>query len=333
MQIHYVNTTNFWVITMLKRNNLKSKYRLSIFLICVSINCDTNITNPNIDTTKRIAYISNDDENPGIYTMDVDGANKKLIYSTSVYLGGISWHPDGSKIVFTQYGNVHALDLLGLGTTRLTNLKYNYSPKWSPDGTKIVFCSTRDNEGTIYDNGVDVFIMDADGSNQINLTNNPASDSGPSWSPDGSKIVFSSWRDGVNIGEIYVMNIDGSEQTRLTYNSYVDDYPDWSPDGSKIVFSSHKNNWPEIYIMNSDGSGQRRLTFLQSGYYPSWSPEGDRIAFIASVSRSLSDPAVDSGPGPYDLFVMNRDGSNIINLTNSPWHEYHPAWSPTSIGR
>ena len=105
--------------------------------------------------------------------------------------------------------------------------------------------------------------MNADGSNQTRLTNNPASaDGSPSFSGDGSKIAFSSTRDGLDglNKEIYVMNADGSNQTRLTNNPASDDSPSFSGDGSKIAFSSTRDGTVEIYVMNADGSNQTRLT-------------------------------------------------------------------------
>ena len=90
--------------------------------------------------------------------------------------------------------------------------------------SKIAFMSSRDGD-------FDIYVMNADGSEQNNLTNNPARDSSPAWSPDGKKIVFPSDRDGNY--EIYVMDADGSGQKRLTNNSAYDGAPTWSPDGKK----------------------------------------------------------------------------------------------------
>src|SRR5216117_1854859 len=98
--------------------------------------------------------------------------------------------------------------------------------------------------------------MNADGSDPRNLTNNPGGDDTPAWSPDGTRIAFTSARDGN--WEIYVMNADGSNATRLTDNGAQ--MPAWSPDGTRIAFTSARDgNW-EIYVMNADGSDPRNLT-------------------------------------------------------------------------
>src|SRR3990172_1844040 len=116
---------------------------------------------------------------------------------------------------------------------------------------KIAFASERDGNYEIY-------VMDADGSNPTNLTNDGATDGGPAWSPDGGKIAFTSERDGNY--EIYVMDADGSNPTNLTNNSAWDSEPAWSPDGSKIAFESYRDNNREIYVMNADGTAQTNLT-------------------------------------------------------------------------
>ena len=127
----------------------------------------------------------------------------------------------------------------------------------------ILFTSNRDGNEEIY-------VMNADGSNQTRITNNHSIDSLAEWSPDGSKITFYSDRDGNN--EIYSMNADGSNQTRLTNNSADDRYSIWSPDGSKIAFTSNRDGNYEIYVMNADGTNPIRLTNNSADdENPSWS--------------------------------------------------------------
>ena len=174
---------------------------------------------------------------------------------------------------------------------------------------RIAFQSNRDGDHEIY-------VMDADGSNQTNLTNNPAHDYAPAWSPDGTKIAF--YRNPGGNDDVYVMNADGTAQTNLTARPGVDATPDWSPDGARIVFMSNKNSTDgQIWVMDADGSNQNRLTF--SGAFdrdPAWSPDGNKIAF--GSNRDGND----------EIYVMNPDGSGQTRLTGDSDRDWFPAWSP-----
>jgi WD40-like Beta Propeller Repeat len=129
---------------------------------------------------------------------------------------------------------------------------------------KIAFYTDRDGNNEIY-------TMNPDGSAPTRLTNNPAFDALPHWSPDGTKIAFETDRDG-NV-EIYTMNADGTNQTRLTNNPAVDELPDWAPDGTKIAFDTNRDGNQEIYTMNADGSSQTRLTNNPAvDQDPNWQP-------------------------------------------------------------
>lgn len=180
---------------------------------------------------------------------------------------------------------------------------------------KIAFSSSRDGNQEIY-------VMNPDGSEQTNLTNNPALDSASNWSADGSKTAFFSDRDGnYEVSsypyDIYTMNADGSGPIRLT-TDLADSFPSWSPDGSKIAFTSTRDDNPEIYVMNADGTGQMRLTNnVVEDNYPAWSPDGSKIAFTSARD------------GNYEIYVMNADGSGQTNLTNTTGAgESTPNWSP-----
>ena len=176
---------------------------------------------------------------------------------------------------------------------------------------RIAFVSDRDGDDEIY-------AMNADGSGLARLTNNPAYDAFPSWSPDGRRVAFVSDR-GDGDDEIYAMNADGSGLARLTDNPAQDSFPSWSPDGRKIAFMSDRDDENgEIYAMNADGSGLARLTNNSDGdYFPSWSPDGRRIAFT-------SDRDDENG----EIYAMNADGSGVARLTNNSDGDYLPSWSP-----
>lgn len=168
---------------------------------------------------------------------------------------------------------------------------------------------------------LDIYAIDIDGGEQINLTNYQAWDDSPDWSPDGKHIVFMSERNGD--GEIYVMNADGSEQINLSNHPGYDSNPVWSPTGDRIAFVSTRDNNDqdngEIYVMNSDGGGQVNLTNHPAhDDAPAWSPDGNYIAFV-----SFRD-----GDDGGEIYVMKSDGSQVIGLTNHPNRNEDPAWSP-----
>jgi len=217
-------------------------------------------------------------------------------------VGGVATFADLS---IDQAGTGYTLSASATGLTGATSAAFDVV---TPGSGQIAFGSARDGNPEIY-------VMNANGSGQVNLTNNPADDYGAAWSPDGSRIAFHSGRDG-NL-ELYVMNADGPGQVNLTNNPGYDVSPVWSPDGSKIAFSSTRDGNPEIYVMNADGSGQVNLTNNPADDYgTAWSPDGSRIAFYSGRDGNL------------ELYVMNADGSGQVNLTNNPATDRSPAWSP-----
>jgi Tol biopolymer transport system component len=208
------------------------------------------------------------------------------------------------------------------------------------------------------DGNLEIYAMNANGLGQTNLTNHPASDADPEWSPDGSRIAFDTDRDG-NF-EIYAMNPDGSNPARLTNHPATDLHPAWSPNGSRIAFQSDRDGNFDIYVMNADGTGPTRLTKSQGpDLAPAWSPDGARIAFVRvrngrpqilvmnangtgqktitiDTANSDHEPAWSPDgtriafrrgvPGATDVFLMLPDGSGVTNLTNNGLANEAPAW-------
>ena len=249
-----------------------------------------------VDAQGQIAFSSHRDGNSEIYVMDADGGNLRRLTN----------NPTGD-------GN----------------------PSWSPDGKRIVFTSDRDGHFMNRIPTTEIYVMDADGRNQQNLTNNLSDDSSPSWSPDGKRIAFDSNREGRFNWEIYVIDADGGNLQRITNNpdddGWPDDrYPSWSPDGKRIVFSARREEHVEnkfavtyeIYVMDVDGGNQHRLTNNRNNELsPVWSPDGERIAFGSDRKGDWQN---------FDIYVMDADGGNQHRLTNNRIIDWNPSWSPDS---
>ena len=162
-----------------------------------------------------------------------------------------------------------------------------------------------------------IYVMDADGANIIKLTNNSADDYHPSWSPDGSQIVYESNLDGDK--DIYVMDADGTNIIKLTNNSADDYHPTWSPDGSQIVFASLLDGGSDtdIYVMDADGTNIIKLTSnSKRETFPMWSPDGSKITFDSDRD------------GDTDIYVMDADGANVVQMTNNSVWNRNATWSP-----
>jgi len=217
------------------------------------------------------------------------------------------------------YRDLYVMNREGYDLSRLTRGEADsIAGPWSPDGTRIVYTAFGLTTS-------DVWVMNADGTGQVNLTNSPDVDEGfPAWSPDGAHIAFTSRRDGNN--EIYVMNADGTNPSRWTDSPGDDFAPAWSPDGAQIAFVSDRDGEAgiyDLYIMDVVSTAVTRLTDDAAiDDSPAWSPDGTRIAF-----RSHHQ-------GPADIYVINIDpltgtgGTGLTNLTNDPAEDWAPAWSP-----
>jgi len=180
----------------------------------------------------RIAFTSERDGNMEIYVLALDGGHPLNLTNHPGDDGSPAWSPDCGRIVFTSTREedhaIYVMNADGSGQEQLTHDGPAGEGVFSFDALRILY--------TGYDHAVgqgdgppaiDVYVMDADGSNSAPLTTDPAPDGGPAWSPDGAQIVFQAKRDGSS--SIFVMNADGSSQTPLTDSTTQDYDAAWSP--------------------------------------------------------------------------------------------------------
>ena len=144
----------------------------------------------------------------------------------------------------------------------------------------------------------------------------------PSWSPDGAKLVFESWRDGR--GVLYIVHADGTGERPLTRGVVNNTHPHWSPDGTRIVFDSKRDGVWNLHTIRPDGTAEHRLTHSKGdtttefARHPAWSPDGKWIAFDSSRD------------GNGEIYVIRLDGGETRRLTHTAANESHPGWTPDS---
>ena len=253
---------------------------------------------------RRIAFKSRRNGNNELYVMNADGSGQtRLTNSFNVSEGQPAWSPDGTRLLYrktpdnpiTQNADIWQIDVNPAAPNprpvleRTGDERY---PSYSPDGTKIVFRGDQD----LIDHSGDeeLYVMNADGTDIVQLTHNAVFDSAPAFSPDGTKIAFESARDSGDplALDIYVMNADGTDVRRLTTDPAHDEGPIFSPDGTKIAFASLRSGQEDIWVMNADGSGQRQLTDDPArDESPDWQP----VPFDMTGHTACGDAGLDRG--------------------------------------
>ena len=269
------------------------------------------------------------------------------------------WGPDDERLIFQATPDSLACDqiytmrsdgsektMVSTGAGVTTCAFYYY-----PDAEKILYASTHEGMEACpprpdYSRGYvwpihpeyDVYSADPDGSDLRNLTDAPGYDAEATLSRDGSKIVFTSTRDGDL--EIYTMDRDGTNVTRLTHEEGYDGGPFFSYDGTKIVYRAHhptgeeeladyrallaedlvRPSTMEIWVMDADGSNKRQLTDNgAANFAPYFFPDGQRILF----SSNLHDPRGRN----FDLYAIGIDGTGLERITHHPDFDSFPMFS------
>ena len=197
-----------------------------------------------------------------IYTANRDGSGLRRLTNYNVYTAEGVLSPDGRRIVFTSLKDgdldIYTMNVDGSDVKRLTTQPgYDGGPWWSPDGTKIVYrawhpadsAGLADYKGLLAQRMVrpsrmELWVMNADGTGQRQITNLGGANFGPSWTPDGKRIVFSSnYKTPRSRNfEVYLVNLDGSGLEQVTHHEEFDGFPMFSPDGRHLVWASNRGN-------------------------------------------------------------------------------------------
>ena len=252
-----------------------------------------------------------------IYVMDADGSNVQPVTDTRAYESSPSFFPDGETIAFARYSNRDGADVftMKLGETRATKLTddpgfYEDSVAVSPNGEKIAFSR--------YGRSSEIFVMDADGSNPVNVTKTGRVDEFEmDWSPDGKKLAFTSYR---------FSGMEGLAAEARDGGTFAPEA--LGPEALAREASEPKDHTGEpqeeveVSVMNADGTGRRDLTSSPAyDVAPAFSPSGNKIVFSKVTFDRRSEKS--------ELVVMRADGTNKRQITDTPRaFEYGADWQP-----
>jgi TolB protein len=215
----------------------------------------------------------------GIWVMNSDGSGATKLYSTLSWVGEPVFDPSGTKIYYAtesktaysaRYVSLHVMNADGSNNVKLTDTSDCREPSVSPDGRSIAYLSK-------LAGNYDIWVMDVNSRKSMQVTDTKGDESSPSWSPDGTRLLYSF------AGDIYTQEPDAPKAVRLTDDESNNIEPSYSPDGDMIVFSSDRDGSYDLWIMHADGTHMKKLTMDRSSERaPAWSPDGNRIAYISN---------------------------------------------------
>jgi Tol biopolymer transport system component len=291
------------------------------FMIAIVISLSLLFSACKSDVIYQVSYVGPTIEDiRDMYIIENDGTNKIQLFPKIRGLGTVLiWHPGGEQaIVFVEEeGEYYVGDTVQgeLGACLTCDFDQYGGPAYSPDGESIVW------------SGEDgIFLMNSDGAALTRVTDIPQT-GWLNWSPDGKQIVFTIWKQRL---EIHRLEMDSGIVAALTEydgSEKSDHYaPSWSPSGDRIAFHMLNRDGLRVMVMNSDGSGMKEVVswittdeIYDPGFEqpPQWSPDGEHLVFSSTSSF-----------GDMDIFIVDIHGGGLINLTSHPGNDRNPVWSP-----
>lgn len=264
----------------------------------------------------RIVFSSNRTGAYQIHTMRTDGLE----------LGAVTMGPEqkreascgaGGLMLYTATPDDGASDiwLMELETGERSKLTSGLGgerwSRWAPDETAVAFISDRYGPSHL-------FLMNPDGSGQVQVTREEFPTMQPSWAPDGSAVLVAAEMEGN--WDIFSVDVDEGSFTRLTNDPGEDLEPAWSPSGDEVAFSSNRDGNKQIYVIKANGGAPQRITTFPLGAeQPRWSPDGEWIVCVAYTGRG-------ERLGAREIYLMRRDGSDQMRLTDNAFDDTEPDW-------
>jgi Tol biopolymer transport system component len=283
-------------------------------------------------TLPSLTFMGRDlDQSWRIYVMNADGSGVTTLSPEGVDDTAPVWSPNGRKIAFVSQrdGNreIYVMDAEcvslpeGCGPNAINVSRHpadDWTPAWSPDSSQLAYSSIRAGNWEIFI--LDMSCLDDPESCPDKLTQLTTDGNGnilPVWSPDGSRIAFSSKASGN--WDIYTMAPNGADVHQVTTDPANDLSPAWSPDGTRMAFETNRDGNVEVYLTGANGGTDQNISNfpLANDHGPFWSPDGQFLVFYSNRE------------GNWDIFSTTLDGQTVVNLTNTPTRdEQTPAWRP-----
>ena len=290
-----------------------------------------------------IAYVNVDKQEDGLeiynlFSVNVDGTGIKDLTNNNdpnVIFMRPRWSPDGQLLLYQKivsYGEslgstLHSMMFDGsdihlvsppveqTSGAGVDEILYDAFGEFSPDGKTIAFASNRHVLSTKDPTDFEIYLLSLETGELKMITDSSGVNVHPSWSPDGSNLVFMSDRDGD--WEIFSMDARGNNLNKLTNNDADDRFPRWSPDGGSIIYHSDRDGNFDIYVLALDGLQDTKVTHdSASDAAGSWSPDGKWILF-----HSQRD-------GDSEIYILNVEDGQLIQLTNNESTDVVPSWRP-----